>query len=151
MTIKEAIQAAMKEAMIKKESARLECLRMAKGALLMKEKEKAKDTVLSEAETIATLRGEVRKRQQSMATFEELGKTEEVEKLKIEIDTIESFLPQQLSAEDIEAKVRAYLAEHPEINHAGKLTGALKKELGDLADGKILAEACKRVLEESGA
>lgn len=151
MTIKEAIQAAMKEAMINKESARLECLRMAKGALLLKEKEKAQGVGLSEEESIATLRGEVRKRQQSMATFEELGKTDEVEKLKVEIATIESFLPQQLSAEEIDAKVRAYLAEHPEVNHAGKLTGALKKELGDLADGKVLAEACKRALEESDA
>ena len=42
--------------------------------------------------------------------------------------------------------MRAYLAEHPEMNHPGKLTGAMKKELGDLADGKILNEVCKKAL-----
>jgi hypothetical protein len=32
------------------------------------------------------------------------------------------------------------------MNHAGKLTGAMKKELGDLADGKVLNEICRKVL-----
>ena len=54
-----------------------------------------------------------------------------------------------MSAEEIEAKVRAYLAEHPELNHPGKLTGAMKKELGDTAVGKALNEICKRVLGAS--
>jgi len=149
MSIRDEIQAAMKDAMRSKDSVRLECLRMAKGALLLKEKEKAKGEGLSDEETIATLRGEVRKRQQSMATFAELGKAEEVAKLEEEIRIIESFLPGQLDAEAVEARVRAYLAEHPEVNHAGKLTGALKKELGDLVDGKVLADIAKRVLEEA--
>ena len=33
------------------------------------------------------------------------------------------------------------------MNHAGKLTGALKKELGDTADGKVLNDICRRILE----
>ncbi len=60
---------------------------------------------------------------------------------------LEEFLPQQLSADQIEERVRAYLADHPEIDHAGKLTGALKKELGDQANGKLLNEICRKVLE----
>ena len=47
---------------------------------------------------------------------------------------------------DGDADLRAFLAEHPDMNHAGKLTGALKKELGDAADGKVLNEVCRRVL-----
>ena len=58
----------------------------------------------------------------------------------------EEFLPRQLSEAQLEEKVRAYLAEHPEVNHAGKLTGAMKKELGDLADGKMLNAVCQKVL-----
>ena len=64
-----------------------------------------------------------------------------------EIRVLEEFLPQQLSAAQIEEKVRAYLAEHPGLTHAGKLTGALKKEFGDSADGKLLNEMCRKVLE----
>jgi hypothetical protein len=146
MSIKLQIQDAMKEAMKAKQQARLECLRMAKGALLLKEKESAKDTEISDEVAILTLRSEVRKRQQAVEQFVELGKVDEAEAYRIEIAVLEEFLPRQLTPEQIEEKVRAYVAAHPEVNHAGKLTGALKKELGDLADGKLLADTCAKVL-----
>ena len=63
-----------------------------------------------------------------------------------EIAILESFLPQQLSKEALTEKVRAYLADNPDINHPGRLTGAMKKDLGDLADGKMLSEVCQEVL-----
>jgi len=147
MTIRERIQEGIKNATKSRELPRLDTLRMAKGAILLKEKEKARTEPISDEEVIAVLRSEIRKRQQSMATYEELGKPEAVKGLKFEIAVIEEYLPRQLSESDIEAKVRAYLAEHPEMNHAGKLTGALKKELGDSADGKALNDICRRILE----
>ncbi len=146
MSIKQAVQDAIKQAMKDKDTIRLECLRMAKAALLLKEKEGAKEEELSDEEAIKALRGEIRKRQQSVETYRELGKTEEVGKLGQEIAVLEGFLPKQLTADQLEERVRAYLAEHPELNHAGKLTGAMKKELGDLADGKILNDVCRKVL-----
>lgn len=146
MSIKDRVQEEMKKAMLARDSARLECLRMAKGALTMKEKASADE--LTEAAAVATLRGEIKKRRHSIEVFREIGKEEEVAASEAEIAIIEEFLPTQLSAEDLEEKVRAYVAEHPEIDHAGKLTGALKKELGDLADGRMLNEACRKVLEE---
>jgi len=144
MTIKEQIQKSMKDAMRAKDTLRLECLRMAKGAILVKEKASSKD--VTEDEVVAVLRTEVKKRQQSIELFEEHDKMEEADAARQEIVVLESFLPQQLSAEDLEAKVRAYLADHPDINHAGKLTGAMKKELGDAADGKMLNEICRKAL-----
>lgn len=144
MSIKDRVQDEIKTAMKNKDSFRLECLRMVKGALLLKEKESA--DAVSEETAIATLRGEVRKRQQSLEIFQQLDKAAEAAGVEKEIHIIEEFLPKQLSAEQLEAKVREYLAAHPEMNHAGKLTGALKKELGDLADGKMLSETCRKVL-----
>ncbi|NLV43139.1 MAG: GatB/YqeY domain-containing protein [Candidatus Hydrogenedentes bacterium] len=146
MAIKEQIQEGIKEALKGRDQARLDTLRMAKGAILIKEKEKARTEAVGDEEIIAVLRSEIRKRQQSMETYEQLGKQEAADGLKFEISVIEEFLPRQLSEADIEAKVRAFLAEHPDMNHAGKLTGALKKELGDAADGKVLNEVCRRVL-----
>lgn len=146
MAIKEQIQEGIKEALKGRDQARLDTLRMAKGAILIKEKEKARTEAVGDDEIIAVLRSEIRKRQQSMETYEQLGKQEAVNGLKLEISVIEEFLPRQLSEADIEARVRAFLAEHPDMNHAGKLTGALKKELGDAADGKVLNEVCRRVL-----
>jgi len=145
MSIKEQVQNEIAKAMKARETVRLECLRMAKGALLLKEKSSSED--LTDEVSVAVLRGEVKKRQQSIEIFREHGKEEEAVATENEIRIFEEFLPKQLSADDLEAKVRAYAAEHPEINHAGKLTGALKKELGDLADGKMLNEICRKVLE----
>lgn len=146
MSIKDDVQDAMKSAMKNKEKERLECLRMAKGALLLVEKAKEKDAGLTDEECIAALRSEVKKRQQSMETYLDLKQTDQVSALEREIAILEEFLPKQLSESQLEEKVRAYLADHPDINHAGKLTGAMKKELGDLADGKMLNDICQKVL-----
>ena len=145
MSIKDQVQNAIKEAMKNRATARLECLRLAKGALLVKEKESPAE--LTDQIAIAVLRTEVKKRQQSIEIFRQHGKEDEAKATEEEIKVLEEFLPQQLSADQVEEKVRAYLADHPDINHAGKLTGALKKELGDTADGKLLNEICRKVLE----
>jgi uncharacterized protein len=144
VTIKQEIQDAMKDALRNKETVRLDCLRMAKGALLIKEKDGTGE--LTEEDSISILRSEVKKRQQTLETYAELGKDDVVEVTRQEIEIIESFLPQQLSEEDLEAKVRAYLDANPDVNHAGRLTGAMKKELGDAADGKMLNVICQKVL-----
>jgi uncharacterized protein YqeY len=146
MSMKLKIQDGIKDAMRAKDSIRLDCLRMAKGALLLKEKEGAQGTELADDVSIQVLRAEVKKRQLAVEQFVELGKAEEAEAYRKEIAVLEEFLPQQLSPAQLEERVRAYVAAHPEMNHAGKLTGALKKELGDLADGKLLSETCARVL-----
>ena len=144
MTIKEHIQAEMKSAMKHKHTERLECLRMLKAAVMLKEKETG--NAVSDEEAMAALRSEIRKRQQSLEVFREHGRDAEADATEREIAVIEEFLPRQLSAEEIEARVRACLADHPEINHPGKLTGIMKKELGESADGRLLNEVCRKVL-----
>jgi uncharacterized protein len=145
MSIRKDVQDALKEAMKNRDQIRLDCVRMMKGALLTKEKESGDQ--VGDAAAVTVLRSEIRKRQQSLEVLTELGKAEEAAAAKNEIAIIEEFLPAQLDAAQLEEKVRAYLAEHPEITHAGKLTGALKKELGDAADGKVLNEICRKVLD----
>lgn len=144
MSIKARVQEEMTKAMRAKDTVRLECLRLAKGALVLKEKEGAGE--LTEELAAGALRGEIKKRQQSAEIFREHGKEAEALAAENEIRIIQEFLPQQMPAEELEAYVRGYLAEHPEVNHAGKLTGAIKKELGDRADGKMLNEICRNVL-----
>lgn len=144
MGLKERVQEEMAKALKGGDKFRLECLRMAKGAILLREKESA--AALTDEMSAAAIRSEIKKRQQSIEIFRQVGKEDDAAAAEREIAILEEFLPKQLSAEEIEAKVRAYLAEHPEANHPGKLTGAMKKELGDTADGKLLNEICKQAL-----
>lgn len=140
------IQEAMKQAMKDRDTTRLETLRMVKSALLLKEKSTARDEEMSDEEGISALRSEVRKRKDSIEVYRQLGKMDEVTKLEKEIAVIEEFLPQQMSRDEVVQRVKQYLAEHPEINHAGKLTGVMKKELGERVDGKLLNEVCREIL-----
>ncbi len=144
MSIKERVQDEITKAMKARDAVRLECLRLAKGAILLKEKESVAG--LTDEMSGVALRAEIKKRQQSIEIFRKYDKETEAVVTENEIRILEEFLPNQMSADEIEAKIRAYLAEYPELNHPGKLTGALKKELGDLADGKVLNELCKKVL-----
>jgi hypothetical protein len=144
MSIKQRVQEEITKAMKNQDKFRLECLRMAKAAILLKEKESAAD--LTDEMSAAALRAEVKKRRQSIEIFRQVSREAEAKGAEQEIGIIQEFLPKQLSLEEIEAKVRGYLAEHPEVNHPGKLTGALKKELGEAADGKLLNETCRKVL-----
>ena len=146
MSVKNNIQEAITSAMRAKDMPRLECLRMAKGAMLLKEKAGPKDQELSDADAVAAVRSEIEKRQQSIEIFRQHGRETEAKAAEYEITVLEEFLPKQLSAAEVETRVRAYLAEHPDLNHAGKLTGAMKKELGDQVDGKILNDVCRAVL-----
>lgn len=146
MGIMNAVQEAMKQAMKDRDTVRLETLRMVKSALLLKEKSTARDEEMSDEEGISTLRSEARKRKDSIEVYKQVGKMDEVAKLEKEIAVIEEFLPQQMSKDEVIQRVKQYLAEHPEINHAGKLTGAMKKELGECVDGKLLNEVCREIL-----
>ena len=143
-TIRERIQDAMKDALRAKESERLMTLRMMKGALLLKEKDGS--GAVSEDDTIATLRSEVKKREQTIELLREHNKPNEIAETEREIAVIQEFLPAQLTMEQVEERVKAFLAANPDITHAGRLTGALKKELGDAVDGKMLSEACQKAL-----
>ena len=143
-TIRERIQDAMKDALRAKESERLGTLRMMKGALLIKEKEGG--GLVSDEDAVAILRSEVKKREQTIEILREHGKDAEIAETGREITVIQEFLPAQMTREQVEQRVRAYLAEHPDVTHAGRLTGALKKELGDAVDGKMLNEVCQEAL-----
>ncbi len=146
MGIMNTVQEAMKQAMKDRDTVRLETLRMVKSALLLKEKSISRSEEMSDDECVSALRSEVRKRKESIETYKQLGKMDEVTKLEKEIAVIEEFLPKQMSRDEVVQRVKQYLAEHPEINHAGKLTGAMKKELGELVDGKLLNEVCRELL-----
>ena len=148
MSIYEQIQAHIQRAMKSWDNTRLNTLRLAKGAIVLKEKEKGRTEAITDQEIVGVLRSEIRQRKQGIETYDELGKTEEVHALQAEIAVLEEFLPDQLSAAEIESRIRSYLSDHPEINHAGRLTGALKKELGDAVDGSELHALCSRILAE---
>ena len=88
MTLKERITDDMKAAMRAKDSARLTAIRMLTAALKQKEVDERRgaDNPLGDAEVLAIVDKLVKQRRDSVAAFEEAGRTDLVDKEKAEID-----------------------------------------------------------------
>jgi len=145
-TYLERITADMKAAMKSGDKPRLEVLRM----LMSDLKKKAIDTQvdsLAADEEVAILQRAVKTRADTVAQAKAAGRTEVAQKEQSEIELIQGYLPQQMSAADVASKVKALCAE---IGYAGgKDTGRFMKEwmarYKGLADGKAVQEALKSI------
>ena len=128
MSLRDRIDASLKEAMKARQMGRVSTLRMINAAL------KDRDIALRgegkpemvEADVVAVLSRMVKQRQESMRAYDEGGRAELAEKERVEIGVIEEFLPRQLTPEEVEAAVAAAIAA----------TGA--ESLRDM--GKVMAE-----------
>lgn len=114
MDLRATLQAATKEAMKAKNSARLSTLRLITAAI--KDREIAARTgdgegTLGDADLIAILSKMVKQRQESAKAYEEGGRLELAQKEEDEIAVIQEFLPRQLSEAETAAAIDAAIAD----------------------------------------
>lgn len=87
-----------------------------------------------------------KQRKDSIEQFTAGGRPELAADEQAELLVIESFLPAQMSEADIEAKVKAKLAESPlDPTKKGQFIGTMMKELGDTADGATVKAVIERL------
>jgi uncharacterized protein YqeY len=137
----EQIQKDLVDAMRAKDELRLSVLRMVKSALKNKEIEKIRP--LEDAEALQLLQTLVKQRRESVEMFAKGGRTEITKKETKEIAIIESYLPANASAEDIERAIDAAIAETG-ANSAKQMGAVIKaaraKLEGKTVDGKALSD-----------
>ena len=129
---------AMKEAMKAGDKARLSTIRLIIAAF------KDRDIVArgegkgeaSDEELMQTLQKRVKQRADSISQFEAAGRQDLVDKESAEKAVIESFLPQQMSAEETRAAIAAVIAETGAagMKDMGKVMGALKAKFAGTMD-----------------
>ena len=146
MTIKEKIEAAIKEAMKARDQERLSALRMIKSELLVKEKETGES--LKDAAADATLRKMFNKYRKAKAEYQSLEKPEETEQYARDIEIIESFMSAPMMGEDeikgaLETLVAELGAEGPQ--DFGKVMKAFMSAHSN-ADGKAVSSLLKEML-----
>lgn len=92
---------------------------------------------LTDEEALGVLKRAANQRKDSIHMFEEAGRADLAEPEKAELAIIESYLPAQMTREEIAAAAKAKMAELGVSSKAdtGKFIGALMKELKDRADG----------------
>ena len=147
MTFLEKISAELKASMLAKDADRTGTLRMLKSAIGYLQIEKKTEN-LTDADLLAVVQREAKKRRDSIEEFERGGRTELAAKEKIELKVLEEFLPKQLSPEEMEALVRSAIAETGATSKKdmGAVMKAAQAKSAGRADGKALSVLVGRLL-----
>lgn len=147
MALQEQLAQEIKAGMLAKDQERLGALRLLKSALGYLQIEKKTDT-LSDSDFIQVVQKEIKKRRDSIEQFEKAGRTELAVKEKQEITVLEKFLPQPLSAEELEALVRQCIAETGATGKKdmGPVIKAAQAKAAGRADGKSISQLVGRLL-----
>jgi uncharacterized protein len=140
----EKITEMIKEAMRAKDQTALTVLRALKSALKYVAIEKVgPEGELDETDSLAVVRREIKKRQDSFEQFTNAQRIDLADKEQAEITVLEKFLPAALSANELDALVTQAITETGATGKAQM--GLVMKRLGELtagrADGKTLSQA----------
>ena len=146
MSLKEQITEDMKAAMRAKDSERLGTIRLLTAA--MKQKEVDERVELDDVAVVAIVDKLIKQRKDSIAQFGQAGRTDLVEKESAELAVLEAYLPQRLSAAEVDAAVAALVTElgAKGAGDMGKVMGAAKQRLAGTADMALVSAAVKRAL-----
>ena len=150
-TLKEKVESEMKVAMRAKETTKLTALRAIKSAILLAQTEKGSSSEsLSEQQELDILLKQAKQRRESLALYEQEGRTELAEAEKAELEVIEKFLPQMLSEDEVKVRVEKILAGMGEVSpqQMGQVMGAAIKELGTEAEKQTIAKVVKELISK---
>jgi len=148
MSLETRVMEELKTAMKAKDEAGLRSLRAIKAAIILEKTAEGASDVLSEATEMKMLQKMAKQRKDSIDIFEKQGREDLAVKEREELAIIEKFLPAQMSAEELNAEVKAIIAETGATSPAdmGKVMGVASKKLAGKADGKAISEAVKQLL-----
>jgi uncharacterized protein YqeY len=149
MTLSQRIDSDLKEAMRAKDAAKVGVLRMLKSAMKYGAIEKSgADAELSDADAVQVIRKQAKQRQDSIDSFEKGGRPELVAKEKAELVILNSYLPQQMSADELAKVVRQTIVEVGATSKAqmGAVMKALQAKAAGRADGKALSVEVQKQL-----
>lgn len=151
MSLEQKIMVDLKTAMLAKDEKALRSLRAIKAAILLAKTSEGAGGELKEDDEIKLLQKLVKQRKDSLEIFQQQNRTDLAQKEKEEIEIIEKFLPQQLSADEIRSEVAAIISEVGASSPAdmGKVMGAATKKLAGKADGKTISALVKELLSKS--
>jgi uncharacterized protein len=146
MSLREHLEADMKDAMKARDNERRDAVRYVLSAVKNAEIEKRGE--LSEQEEIALLRTQVKQRQDSIEQFRKGGRDDLADREASQVNLLETYLPQQMTDEELEEFVRSGIAETGAQGpkDLGKVMGLLSKTADGRVDGRRLSSAVRDAL-----
>ena len=144
--IEQTIEQDIKTAMIARDSLRLETLRVLKSTFLYaKVASGERGDPLDDAQAIALISKEVKKRQESADLYIAGGEQERADKELSEKVILESYLPDKLSEAELSKIIDEVIAQNDDKN-LGQIIGQVKAKTSGSADGSDIARLVKEKL-----
>jgi uncharacterized protein YqeY len=138
MSLKQQITEDMKAAMRAKETARLGAIRLLLAA--MKQREVDERIELTDADVLSIIDKMLKQRRDSISQFEAAGRQELADIEKFEIAVLQTYMPQQYSAAEIDSAIAQAITSSGAAGaqDMGKVMALLKPQLAGRADiGKV--------------
>jgi len=148
MSLLQKIDDDLKAALKASAGLKVSVLRMAKSALKYRQIDKGSD--LSEEDIIAVLNSLAKQRRESIEQFSKAGREDLAEKESQELSILQSYLPEQLSAEEVDAIIAEAIRESSAVGvgDMGKVMRLVMPRLKGAADGKAVNNRVKELLSK---
>lgn len=146
MDLKQRIQEDMKIAMRAKDTARLGVIRMLLAAI--KQREVDERIILTDQQTIAVINKMLKQRQESCVQFKAGGRQDLVAKETFEIELLKAYLPQSLSAPEVDQLIISAIKEANavSIRDMGKVMAIIKNKAEGRVEMSEISEKIKALL-----
>ncbi|WP_375772049.1 GatB/YqeY domain-containing protein [Archangium gephyra] len=149
-TVRERIDADLKDAMRSKNELTLSVLRMLKSSIKYKEVEPGATGPLDEASILQVIATLIKQRRDSVEQFKSGGRPELAEKEEQEISVLQNYLPKQLTPDELRAEVQAAITEAgaKSAKDMGAVMKLVSPKLQGRAEGRAISEEVKNQLSK---
>lgn len=144
MTLSERINNNLKEAMKSKDSFRLSVIRMVKGAMQLAKPNPREE--LTDDDVITVISKQIKMRNDSIKEFEAAGRSDLVEQNKKEIEILNTYMPKQLSEEELTEIIDKVFEEVKPTSQ--KDMGLIMKNISPLVKGKADMSLVNKLVKE---
>ena len=138
----------IKEAMKARDKVRLEALRNIKKVFIEAKTAPGANDTLEDAQALKILQKLAKQGHDSADLYTSQNRPDLAEEEMAQVNVIESYLPKQMSEEELEAVVKEIIAQTgaQSMKEMGKVMGIASKQLAGKADGKKISEIVKKLL-----
>lgn len=144
MTLSERINNDLKEAMKSKDSFCLSVIRMVKGAMQLAKPNPREE--LTDDDVITVISKQIKMRNDSIKEFEAAGRSDLVEQNKKEIEILNTYMPKQLSEEELTEIIDKVFEEVKPTSQ--KDMGLIMKNISPLVKGKADMSLVNKLVKE---
>lgn len=148
MALFEQISEDIKKAMLAKDKVSLEALRGIKKEMLEAKTAKGASGDLTDEAAVKILQKMVKQRRDSAEIYKQQNRPELAENELAEMTVIERYLPKQMTEEELTAALKEIISEvgATSAKEMGKVMGVASKKLAGKADGRLISEKVKSLL-----